>query len=135
MYEGIQSEVISTTRIDENSDLSKTYLGRTNITRVSKIKVEERFPISEQGYMVARLLDEQNVRYYWIQEPANPLCPNHIIYIVNPYIHYQNLHLNAQIIQVGNGQFISVLFIIPMIIDIHNHRFEIYPLVSKYMTM
>ena len=28
MYEGIQSEVISTTRFDENSDLSTTYLGR-----------------------------------------------------------------------------------------------------------
>ena len=29
MYEGIQSEVISSTRFDENSDLSTTYLGRT----------------------------------------------------------------------------------------------------------
>ena len=28
-------------------------------------------------------------------------------------------------IQVGNGQFASVLFIIPIIIDIHGHRFEI----------
>ena len=29
MYEGIQSEIISTTRFDENSDLSTTYLGKT----------------------------------------------------------------------------------------------------------
>ena len=34
-------------------------------------------------------------------------------------------------IQVGNGQFISVLFIIPIIIDIHGHQFEIYTLVSE----
>ena len=34
-------------------------------------------------------------------------------------------------IQVGNGQFVSVLFIIPVIIDIHRHRFEIYTLVSE----
>ena len=33
-------------------------------------------------------------------------------------------------IQVGNGQFVSVLFIIPVIVDIHGHRFEIYTLVS-----
>ena len=33
VYEGIQSEVISTTRFDENSDLSMTYLGRIHITR------------------------------------------------------------------------------------------------------
>ena len=36
-----------------------------------------------------------------------------------------------QRIQVGNGQCVSVLFIIPVIIDIHGHRFEIYTLVSE----
>ena len=34
-------------------------------------------------------------------------------------------------IQVGNGQYVSVLFLIPLIIDIHDHRFEIYTLVSE----
>ena len=34
-------------------------------------------------------------------------------------------------IQVGNGQFISVLFIIPIVIDIHGHRFDIFTLVSE----
>ena len=37
----------------------------------------------------------------------------------------------TQRIQVGNGQFVSVLFIIPVIVDIHRYRFEIYPLVSE----
>ena len=36
-----------------------------------------------------------------------------------------------QRIQVGNGQCVSVLYIIPVIIDIHGHRFEIYTLVSE----
>ena len=36
-----------------------------------------------------------------------------------------------QRIQVDNGQFVSVLFIIPVIVDIHGHRFEIYTLVSE----
>ena len=31
----------------------------------------------------------------------------------------------------GNGQYVSVLFIIPVIIDIHGHRFEIFILVSE----
>ena len=34
-------------------------------------------------------------------------------------------------IQVGNGQYVSILFIIPVIIDVHGHRFEIYTLVSE----
>ena len=42
-------------RFDENSDLSMIYLGRTDISRVSKIKAEEMFPISEQGYMIGKL--------------------------------------------------------------------------------
>ena len=37
IYDGIQSEILSTTRFDENSDLSTTYLGRVNTTETSKI--------------------------------------------------------------------------------------------------
>ena len=57
MYEGIQSEVISTTRFDESLDLSMTYIGRIDISRISKIKAEEKFPVSEQGYIVGKLLE------------------------------------------------------------------------------
>ena len=31
----------------------------------------------------------------------------------------------------GNGQYVSVLFVIPVIIDIHGHGFEIFTLVSE----
>ena len=31
----------------------------------------------------------------------------------------------------GNGQYVSVLFIILVIIDVHGHRFEIFTLVSE----
>ena len=37
----------------------------------------------------------------------------------------------TQRIQMGNGQCVSVFFIIPVIIDVHGHRFEIYTLVSE----
>ena len=36
-----------------------------------------------------------------------------------------------QRIQVGNGQYVSVLFVIPVIINIHGHRFEIFTLISE----
>ena len=36
-----------------------------------------------------------------------------------------------QKIQVWNGQCIGLLFIIPVIVEIHGHRFEIYTLVSE----
>ena len=57
MCAGVQLEVLSTTRFDENSDLSMTYLGRIEVTMTSKIKAEEKCPISEQGCNMGKLLD------------------------------------------------------------------------------
>ena len=37
---------------------------------------------------------------------------------------------NTQRIQVGNDQYVGVLFVILVIVDIHGHRFEIFTLVS-----
>ena len=38
---------------------------------------------------------------------------------------------NMQRIQVGNCQYVDVLFIIPVIVDIHGSRFEVYTLVLE----
>ena len=53
------------------------------------------------------------------------------------YLQCKTLHAspkfssNTQRIQVGNGQYVSVLFVIPVIIDIHGHKFKIFTLVSE----
>ena len=53
------------------------------------------------------------------------------------YLQHKTLHSlpkfasKTQRIQVGNRQFISVLFIIPIVTDIHGHRFNIFTLVSE----
>ena len=57
LYERIQSEIISATRFDENSDLSTTYLGRTDRKNKDKLRAEELCPISEHGYTLGKLLD------------------------------------------------------------------------------
>ena len=52
-------------------------------------------------------------------------------------MHCKSLHSlpkfasKTQRIQVGNGQFISVLFVIPVIIEVQRHRFEIYTMFSE----
>ena len=57
MYGGIKSEVLSTIKFDNDSDLSTAYLGRIDMISASKIKVEEKLLISEQWYTVGKLLD------------------------------------------------------------------------------
>ena len=53
------------------------------------------------------------------------------------YMCWKSLHSlpksasKTQRIQEGNDQFLSVLFLIPVIVDIHGHRFEIYTLVLE----
>ena len=49
--------IVSATRLDENSDLSTTYLGRVDKGSNSKLKAEEPFPISEHEYTSGKLLD------------------------------------------------------------------------------
>ena len=51
IYEGIQLDIVSSNRFDENSDMSTTYLGKVvNKGSQDKLKAEESFPISEGGY-------------------------------------------------------------------------------------
>ena len=116
MYKGIHAEVLHLTKFDECSDLSKTYLGKTDMTRETKIK-EEKSPISGQGYTVGKLLDNtechNTVRYRSKQ----------VIMSKSYYLRCKTLHAlpkfmsKAQRIQVWNGQCVSVLFIIPVIAD------------------
>ena len=42
-----------------------------------------------------------------------------------------NFTSKTQRIQVGNGQFVGVLFIIAIVLDKHGNRFEIFALVSE----
>ena len=58
VYEGIQSDTVSSSRFDEHSDISTTYLGKIeNTESQDKLKAEDLFPISENGYTLGRLLD------------------------------------------------------------------------------
>ena len=57
LYECIQSEIVNTTRFDDNSDLGTTYLGRSDKERNDKLKAEESFLITEHGHTLSKLLD------------------------------------------------------------------------------
>ena len=131
VYERIQSEIVNSNRFDENSDISKTYLGRVDKENKSKLRPEESFPISEQGYTSGRLLDGTECQLLLDMGASKSFKSKSF------YMHCKSLHSlpkfasRTQRIQVGNGQCVSVLFIILVIIDVHRHRFEIYTLVSE----
>ena len=44
-------------KFDENIDLNITYLGKIGMKREDVMKAEESFPISEQGFVIGRILN------------------------------------------------------------------------------
>ena len=131
-YEGIQLDIVSSSRFDENSDISTTYLGRIGHKKSQdKLEAEELFPISESGYTLGRLLDGMKCQLLLDTSTSKSFMSKSF------YMCCKSLHTlpkyaaTTQRIQVGNGQCISVLFILPVITEVHGHRFEIYTLVSE----
>ena len=108
-----------------------TYLGKINIVKENKITTEEKFPISEHGHATGKLLDGTKCQILLNTRASKSFMSK------SHYLHCKSLHSlpkfasKTQKIQVGNGQYVSVFFVIPIIVDIHGHRFEVYTLVSE----
>ena len=131
IYEGVYAEMVYANKFNENSDLSTTYLGQTKMMRDSKIKAEERFPITGQGFASGKLLDGMECQIL-LDTGATKSYMSKSYYLQCKTLHaLPKFSSNTQRIQVGNGQYVSVLFVTPVIIDIHRHRFEIFNLLSE----
>ena len=119
------------TRFDENTDLSTAYLGKCGQTRKRVIGAEESFPISGQGYTVGKLADKTNCNIL-IDTGASQSYMSKLFYMQSKILHtLPKCVPTTQRIQVGNGQYVAVLFVIPVIIEIHRHLFEVFTLVSE----
>ena len=132
IYEGIHSGIVSSNRFDENSDISKMYLGKIeNREGQGKMKAQELFPTSQNGYTLGRLLDGTKSQLI-LDTGASKAFMSKSLYMQCKSLHtLPKFTSTTQKIQVGSVQCVSLLFIIPVIVDIHGHRFEIYTLVSE----
>ena len=68
----------------------------------------------------------QKANYCWTVGQVTLSCLSD----ASPYIYYRSFASKTKSILVGNGQYVSVLFLILVILDIHGHTFEMYALVS-----
>ena len=120
-YDGIQSEISQETRFDESTDISTTYLGMVDQTIKSEIRAEESFPISGQGYTLGKLSDKTESSIL-INMGASKSYMSKSLYTRSRILHMlPKFAPTTQRIQVGNGQYVVVFFIIPVIIEIHEH--------------
>ena len=120
-YNGIQSEISQETRFDESTDLSTTYLGKVDKTRKSVIRGEESFPISGQEYTLGKIPDKTECSIL-IDTGASKSYISKSFYMRSRIPHtLPKFAPTTQRIQVGNEQYVVVLFIVPVIIEIHGH--------------
>ena len=131
VYEDVFTEVVATNRFDENVDLSTTYLGKVNMKREDIMKAEENFPISEQGFVIGRVLNEEECQLL-LDTGASKSYMSKSYYLRCKALHdIPKFASKTQRIQVENGLYVGVLFVIPVIVEIYGHRLEVFTLVSE----
>ena len=131
IYDKVYAEVVTTSRFDENMDLSMTYLGRANMQREEMLKAEESFPISEQGFVKGKLKSGEECQIL-LDTGASKSYMSKSYYLRCKSLHnLPKFASRMQRIQVGNGQYVGVLFVIPVIVEINGHRLEVFTLVSE----
>ena len=131
VYDDVYAEVVTTSRFDENVDLSTTYLGRIDMKREEVMKAEESFPISEQGFVMGKLMNGEECQIL-LDTGVSKSCMSKSYYLKCKSLHkLPKFALKMQRIRVGNGQYVGVLFVIPVIIEINEHRLEVFTLVSE----
>ena len=104
VYEGVYAEMVYANKLNQNSDLSTTYLGQTKMTGDTKIKTEEKFPITSQGFASGKLLDGTECQIL-LDMGATKFYMSKSYYLQCKTLHaLPKFSSNTQRIQVGNGQ-------------------------------
>ena len=109
VYDDIYAEVVTTSRFDENVDLSMAYLGRIDMKREEVMKADESFPISEQGFVMVKLMNGEECQILLDTGASKSYMSN------SYYLRCKSLHnlpkfaSKMQRIQVGNGQYVGVI--------------------------
>ena len=102
-----------------------------NISRDTEIRAEGSFPITARSYTSEELLDGTDCEILIDKGTSKSYMSK------SCFLHCKSVHVMPKFtsitkrIQVCNGQYVGVLFMIPVIITIQKHRFAIFTLVSE----
>ena len=130
-YDGITPELNVNMEYDDAVDVTTTYLGHESIKITDTFRPEQAFPIYSNchtwgqfvgGGMLDILLDTGASKSYMSKGS----------YMRHPHLHkYPKFNSTVRNLQVGNGELVATLFVIPFVFKIGKHLFEVYTLVSE----
>ena len=130
-YEDVFAEVVTANRFDENVDLSTPYLGKIGMKREDVMKAEESFLISEQGFVIGKISNGEEYQILLDTGASKSYMSKSYYLRCKALYDLPKAATKTQRIQVGNSQYVGVLFVIPVIIEIYGHRLEVFTLVSE----
>ena len=128
---GITCELKSSVHFNKSTIIAMTYLGLEKMTPYDMFNLGESFPFYANSHTLANFQTGE-VMDILLNSRTSKSYNSKSFYLRNTHLHHIPKFIsNTKSIQVGNGQFASALFIIPMVHKIGRHLFEIYTLVSE----
>ena len=121
MYEDFQSEIHKLSQFDTVSVKITVYLGKVNMTRMETFKEREQLTCTDQSRADKILLDsrEKNSsmsKTYYIKKTLHGL---------------HKFNSKDKVIDIGNVESGTIIFVIPNIFTIQDQTFEIYTMFSE----
>ena len=121
-FEGVKSDIFNAAKYDMDCDIGTAYMGISYMRRHHDLNRQYKLLRTEDCYMDGRLLVGTNCRIL-LDTGLSPSCLRNLYQNCLSFHSLPKFSLRTKSIMVGNGQHISVLFIIPFIVNLHGHRF------------
>ena len=130
-YDSISNKLHDTKSFHDNRDVSTTYLGRGQLNRTDEFQPELSFPMNVNSHSQERVLGGNRIDIL-LDSGASKSYMSKAYYMKNPTLHtLPKYETHIKSLQVGNGNKVATLFVVPVIVSVKNHRFEIFTLVSE----
>ena len=129
-FEDVTATLHTKKALIDNRDITTTYLGMKDIKSSDKFKPELKFPIFSNSHTWGTILNGGQVDIL-LDSGASRCYMSRAYYMRTTSLHeLPKLDTNIKYLVVGSGHQVGTLFVIPIVLTIHEHRFELYALVS-----
>ena len=130
-FDSITTKINTTGNFQDNRDVSTTYLGADLITKQDHFVPEVKFPITSTSHTWGQLVGGSTMNIL-LDTGASKCYMSRAYFERTKMLHgLPRLKSTIKCLRVGDGNEVNAHFVIPILIKIAGHKFEIYALVSE----
>ena len=130
-YNGVTIELNVNMDYDDAVDVTTTYLGQESVEITDTFQPEQIFPIHSNCHTWGQFAGGGTIDIL-LDTGASKSYMSKGFYMRHPHLQkYPKFNSTIRNLQVGNGELVAALFVIPFVFKIGKHLFKIYTLVSE----